>query len=119
VADEVEALRGQFVVEVGVRQAWPFLTFCDNERTPARETRLYIDSSFRLDSGAPSFVDGDPDPAVTALLDLNGLTVTDLAVSRHNELRLVFDDGQSTLIIDAAAREFTAQDIWWLGRAGS
>jgi hypothetical protein len=23
-ADEVEALRGQFVVEIGVRQAWPF-----------------------------------------------------------------------------------------------
>jgi hypothetical protein len=84
VAKGVEALRGQFVVEIGVRQAWPFLT-----------------------------------RAVAALLDLNGLTVTDLAVSTHNELRLVFDDGQSTLTIDAAPGEFTTQDIWWLGSAGS
>jgi hypothetical protein len=97
----------------------PSSTFCHNERTPARETRLYIGTSFQLDSGPPSFLDGDPDRAVTALLDLNGLTVTDLAVSTHNELRVVFDDGQSTLIIDAAPGEFTTQDIWWLGSAGS
>jgi len=92
VSGEVEALRRQFVVEVGVRQAWPFLTFCEDGRTPPRETRLYIGTSFRLASAPPSFVDGDPDQAVAALLELNNRTVTDVAVNEENELCLVFDE---------------------------
>lgn len=35
-------LVGTFVVEVGERQARPFLTFCNNEPTPPIETRLCI-----------------------------------------------------------------------------
>ena len=115
-ADEVEAVLGQFVVEVGVRQAWPFLTLCDNTPTPARETRLYIGTSFRVGSAPQTFADGDPDPAVAQLLELTNRTVTDVAVSKDNELRLVFDGGQSALTVDAAPRAFTG-DIGWVGAA--
>src|SRR3954464_15703185 len=59
--DEVEALRAQFVVEVGVRQLWTFLTLCDNAHTPPRETRLYIGTTFRVGSSPLTFADGDPD----------------------------------------------------------
>ena len=113
VRDDVEALRGQFVVEVGVRQAWPFLTLCDNVPTPARETRLYIGTSFRVGSSPRTFADGDTDPAVAQLLQLNNRTVTDVAVSADNELRLVFDEGGATVTVDARPRAFTG-DIWWL-----
>jgi hypothetical protein len=112
-ADEVKALRGQFVVEVGVRQAWPFLTFCDNMPTPPTETRLYIGTSFCVGSSPQTFADGDPDPAVAQLLELNDRTVTDVVLGAGNELRLVFDDGSSTLVVDAERREFSG-DIWWL-----
>ena len=57
-ADEVEPLRGQFVVEVGLRQAWPFLTLCDNAPTPPRETRVYIGTTFHVDSSPQTFADG-------------------------------------------------------------
>jgi hypothetical protein len=86
VRDDVKALQGQFVVEIGVRQAWPFLTLCDNAPTPARETRLYIGTSFRAGSSPQTFADGDPHPAVAQLLQLNNRTVTDVALSADNEL---------------------------------
>ena len=112
--DEVEDLRAQFVVEVGVRQAWPFLTLCDNAPTPPRETRLYIGTTFRVGSSPQTFADGDPGPAVAQLLELNNRTVTDVTVSAENELHLVFDGGQSTLTVDAVPRAFTG-DVWWFG----
>jgi hypothetical protein len=115
-ADEVEALRTQFVVEVGVRQAWPFLTFCDNAHTPPRETRLYIDTTFRVGSSPRTFAEGDPEAAVAELLELNNRSVTAVAVDANGELRLVFDGGQSILVVDAAPQAFTGGDAWWLGR---
>jgi hypothetical protein len=118
VPDEVEALRGQFVVEVGLRQAWPFLAFCDNAPTSHRETRLYIGTTFRVGSSPQTFADGDPDPAVAQLLELNNRTVTDVAVGPDNELRLVFDGGESTLTVDAVRRDFS-NDIWWLAAVRS
>jgi hypothetical protein len=33
---DVEQLIGSFVVEIGFRQAWPFLGLCDNRPTPCR-----------------------------------------------------------------------------------
>ena len=53
------------------------------------------------------------DLAVAQLLQLNNRTVTDVAVSADNELRLVFDEGGATVTVDARPRAFTG-DIWWL-----
>ena len=38
--------RGWHVVEVGMRQAWPFLTFADP--VTGRETRVYVDAAMRI-----------------------------------------------------------------------
>jgi len=69
VAVDVAALRGHFDVEIRVRQAWPFLAFCDNAQAPPRETRLYIDTAFRVGTSSEIFGNGDPDAAVAELLD--------------------------------------------------
>ena len=43
-------LVGRHVVEVGMRQAWPFLTLADPES--GREVRLYVDAPLTVGSGA-------------------------------------------------------------------
>lgn len=113
---DVHALRGQFVVEVGVRQAWPFLTLCDNGETPSTETRLYIDTRFHVGDGPTLFGDGDPDSALVALAELNNRTVTDVALGDGNELIVRFDYGERTLHVASEASPHTTGDIWWLGR---
>jgi len=112
----VKDLRGQFVVEIGTRQAWPFITLCDNESTPAVETRLYIDTAFRLDPGAQVFDDGDPERAVGELLDLSDRTVTEAGTSDTGELTMRFD-GDRVLIIAGTGASFTTHSTWWLADA--
>lgn len=106
-------LHGAFVVEAGVRQAWPFLTFAlpndDNER------RLYIDTTFRLDD--KDLTDGDPERAAAELLILNNRTVTEVTVADDRSLTVRFDPGQS-LIVAGAAAAFTTHDAWWFGKPG-
>lgn len=67
--EDALALRSCFVAEVGARQAWPFLTFCNNKADPARERRLYIDTAFRIND-EQSLQDGNAERAATALLRL-------------------------------------------------
>jgi hypothetical protein len=97
-------LVGLFVVEVGERQAWPFVQFCDNSPTPPREVRLYIDTDFEVchASGADTSTEG--------LLALNMLAVT--RVTEDDGLRVTFDNG-SELTVSDAARPTTVGDVWW------
>ena len=111
---EPEQLRGWFVVEVGVRQAWPFLTLADGSSKSPTDARLYIDTEFRLDSGAPVFTEGDPHPAVVALLDLSNLSVTDAQVRDTAELMLAFEDGNRILVVSGTGMAFTSGPPWWL-----
>lgn len=100
-------LPGWFVVEVGRRQAWPFVTFAD----PASgdEARLYIDAMFRV--GSTDVVDRDEDAAIVALLQLEGLTVQ--RVHRDGAaITLHFDDTSLSLSGTADAR--TSGDTSWL-----
>jgi hypothetical protein len=111
---EPEKLERWFVVEVGVRQAWPFLTFCDPDGAGDTEVRLYIDTEFRLEPGGRHFSDGDSERATVALLDLNNGTVT--GVERHDDCGLVvrFDGNDPTLSVSGTGAAFTTQDVWWL-----
>jgi hypothetical protein len=63
-------LNGRFVVEIGIRQAWPFVTLCDNRARPANEVRLYIDTVFDVAPGRIVRSD-DERERMTALADLN------------------------------------------------
>jgi hypothetical protein len=108
---EPPELLGTFVVELGERQAWPFMTFCDNEATPSRETRLYIDTEFTL-NGALAWSSGDQ-AAVIELLPLNGLVVVAVEVNGA-ELSLTFNDG-TRMVVAGVAATWTTGDVWWLG----
>ena len=111
--EDVSLLRGCFVTEIGVRQAWPFLTFCDNRTDPTHERRLYIDTAFRINDGQP-LTDGDAERATIALLSLNGLTVTAADVSASHALTLTFNGGDDVLSVAGEAAAFTTHDVWWL-----
>jgi hypothetical protein len=102
-----ETLEGRFVVEVGVRQAWPFLTFSDPHSETAAEIRLYIDTEFRLEPGSHA-------RATTALIDLHNMTVTDVEVQDDGGLVLRFDGDNRGLLVSGTAAHFTTQDTWWL-----
>lgn len=102
VRERVRDLVGTFVVEVGERQAWPFVTFCNNDPTPPVETRLYIDTDYSL-AGAASLGD-------LMSLEVDTATVEDAA------LLLTFTGG-AMLDISGVANATTSHDVWWLGSA--
>jgi len=106
-------LVGSFVVEVGQRQAWPFVGFCDNEPTPELERRLYIDADVLVTDPLGRPVDPGRD-VVAALMNLDGLTVQQ-AETENGDLRLSFDDG-SVLVVRGVARADTVGEPWWFGQ---
>ncbi len=106
-------LKGRFVVEVGLRQAWPFLTLCDPRPAYAHEVRLFIDTTFQITSDRTEYHRDDPN---ALLFDLNGLTVTSVEVGSDQGLVLGFDDGGQTLSIDGTSADFTTADVWWLSQ---
>jgi hypothetical protein len=98
-------LVGLFVVEVGERQAWPFVQFCDNSPTPSREVRLYIDTHFEVRPATA------PIGSIESLLALNMLAVT--GVTDDEGFRVTFDGGSELTISDTAGPATTG-DVWWL-----
>jgi hypothetical protein len=97
-------LVGTFVVEVGERQAWPFVTFADNDQD--REYRLFLDAAW---STTPDESHHDFDPA---LLELQGATVTTVAVGDDASLRIEFDG--AALHVSGQPDEITTGDVWWI-----
>jgi hypothetical protein len=94
VADAHE-LVDTFVVEVGQRQAWPFLTFCDNRSTPSREVRLYIDTDCTVNGSAAWLrLEG---PVALELLPLADHVVGNVR-TQEAELSLTFTDGSELVI---------------------
>jgi hypothetical protein len=91
---DVEQLAGSFVVEVGYRQAWPFLGFCDNQPTPPQETRLSIDASWTIEAN-PSVAGSASDDVtwLTAATAFNGTTIDTARVGDDGSIRLTTDSG--------------------------
>jgi hypothetical protein len=91
---DVEQVVGSFVVEIGFRQAWPFLGFCDNRPTPAQEARLYIDASWIIEVATSASGRADNDIAwLTAAIALNGRTIDAARVCDDGSLSLTTDTG--------------------------
>ena len=91
-------LVGCFVVEVGVRQAWPFLTFCDNAPTPSVERRLYIESWIEVVPAAEIVPTDSLRTQWQALYVLNGLTVESIDVQGDSDLHIGFTTGEKLTI---------------------
>ena len=105
-------IAGSFVVEVGFRQAWPFLGLCDNRPTPARETGLYIDTSWAVES--PSSASGaarDDVAWLTAAVGLNGQTIDRVRVDDDGTLCLTTDAGIS-LSVSGKAEPYSVSEAW-------
>jgi hypothetical protein len=112
------SLVGFFVTEVGVRQAWPFVTFTSDSGTVTpTELRLYVDTACEV-SPPPPFVfnlaAGDPGSALPALLEVLNLTVAAVTVDDDADLVLGFHGG-TTLRVSGTPSAWTSHDVWWLG----
>jgi hypothetical protein len=108
---------GFFVTEVGVRQAWPFITFARNEesRRPS-ELRLVIDTTCEVSPPPALVLDlaaDDPAGALPNLLEVLNLTVASVRLLDDGSLILDFDGGH-TLRVSGAAQTWTTHDVWWL-----
>ena len=107
----VDQIAGSFVVEVGFRQAWPFLGLADNRPTVARETRLYIDSTWTINSTTSLTGEADDDVAwLTAAIAMNGETI-DSARLDDNILRLTTTSGIQLLIANEQ-QPYTIGEPW-------
>lgn len=105
---EVGLLVGCHVVEVGMRQAWPFLTFADP--ASGRETRLYVDASIRV---SPDQVElrQDDERLLTALDRVKMLTVDTAEVS-DGHLLLTLED--RLVWVSGHPNDLTSDDVWRL-----
>lgn len=101
----IDDFAGCSVVEVGVRQAWPFITVYDPNTD--REARLYIDTPFTV-NGVEATHD---DEWTVPLLEVTMLGI--VAIDRPGEaLRILFND-QSELVLSGEGSAHTAGEVWW------
>jgi hypothetical protein len=108
-----ELLAGWFVVEVGRRQVWPFVTLADP--STGEERRLFIDTTFSVTPDA-TLIEQHDDAALTALIAIENQTVTSAHVSQH-AFHLALED--CTLIVSAEANGLTAGSPWWIGNGSA
>lgn len=114
-----DQLAGCFVVEIGLRQAWPFLGFCDNRSTPPQESRLYLDTEWCIE--AASRVQGtaaDEATWLTAALTLNGATIAEAHVADDGTLLLTMTD-QRSLVASGRPGAAPVGEPWWLSGSSS
>lgn len=103
-------MRGAYVIEAGVRDAWPFLTL--RNATTTSERRLYIDTDAHLESAGERWLSQEDPELVRQLTSLVTLSVSAASVERDS-LRLAFASGES-LVIAGAGNGKTTQAMWWL-----
>jgi hypothetical protein len=110
-------LRERFVVEIGIRQAWPYVTFADNNdgATPP-EVRLYIDSSFTVVPAPIDLGTGEEDDErlwLLRLAEVINLTVQDVTVEDNANLMVSFH-GNVCLRVSGHGAPWTTGDVWSL-----
>lgn len=106
-------LIGSFVVEIGVRQAWPFVGFCDNRSTPPTERRLYIEAGIEVRPVREAATGDSLFTQLVALSVLNGLTVTSTEVDDDHTLHIFFTE-EGVLIINGEPGPETSIEPWWV-----
>ena len=113
--DEPGTWAGVFVVEAGIRQAWPFLTF--NDPANDSEYRMYIDTDLRVLPSYAEWTDQDDDRTLVALANLVMAGLARASEDSDGALRIEFDDAApSVLIIRPQGNSKTTHDLWWMHR---
>lgn len=101
------------MVEVGFRQAWPFLGLADNRPAVARETRLYIDSTWTITTATAVAGGADEGLAwLTAAIAMNGETIHTARVD-DGVLALTTISGIE-LVVSNEPQPYTAGEPWRL-----
>ncbi len=108
---DISELVGSFVVEIGIRQAWPFVGFCDNRPARSRETRLYLDAMWSMNGDIGDNVDDDERWLLFAA-NLNGATVVEAHVDSDGALTLETAEGQ-VLAVSGEPTAATVGAPWW------
>jgi hypothetical protein len=117
-ASDIDVPRpGSFVTEAGIRQAWIFLTLCDNTPETPAETRIYVDTNWNLDLTTFDLDQDELETGLVILCQLINRTLVEATVLSDGGLVLEFDNA-SRLIIDSAGAAATTHDSWWLGHVG-
>ncbi|MEO5875738.1 MAG: hypothetical protein ABIS86_06805 [Streptosporangiaceae bacterium] len=109
-------LYGYSVIEIGIRQAWPFVKFASSAEGDHPEIRLNIDSGFTvtgIDRKGSSGEEDDDELWVRRLLEVNNLTVQHGRIEPDASLVLTFDDGVC-LRVNGSPAPWTTQDVWSL-----
>jgi hypothetical protein len=106
---------GSFVIEVGIRQAWPFLTFCHNGSTPPTEVRLYIESGIEVRPPVKVAAGDALASQWQSLWALTDAVVSAVEVNLGGDLRINFESGQLLLVFGDQTAE-ASQPPWWFGR---
>lgn len=100
-------LTGWFVVEVGVRQAWPFLILADPRS--GREVRIYVDAAVSVTSYPVPLRQDDP-KVLLALDRINNATVSSASVK---DRALILRFGADQVCVSGEANELTTGSPWW------
>jgi hypothetical protein len=113
VAEEKPDLTGRFVTEVGLRQAWPFITLACCDAAGTDEIRVFIDTTFAVGSRSVRNLN-DAGAILAAVAPLINLTVSAATIDDDDGLSIRFDDG-SMLQISGAPTASTIGPPWWTG----
>lgn len=111
---EPAELVGSFVVEVGVRQVWPFLTFCDDRSTPPTEHRLYIESGIEVSPPRGTAQYNSVSTRWQTLFVLDGRTVGSVAEGPRGDLRIEFETGEALVVFGEQDAQASGAP-WWIG----
>ena len=115
--NRAKQLPESFVVEVGERQGWLFVAFCDNRSNPPAEYRLYMDGSFILTGVTEVDVQVLEWLPLIRLAKLQGLTVRAVEVGPADRISIHFDN-DVCLKIEGKPSSAANADVWWFGQAG-
>ena len=96
------------------RQAWLFLTFCDNVATPPHDRRLYIESGIEVGPPIEIARCDSLSSRWQALFVLAGRVVSAVDVRSQGDLKIDFETGESLTVYGDQDRQ-ASMPPWWIG----
>jgi hypothetical protein len=112
---ELDSLVGMAASEVGVHQAWPFVSFMAADAS-RKSMRLYVDTEFAVTGGGYLGELGcseDARHALHLLTDVLNRRVVEASVEVGGDLVVEFD-GSLVLRVSGMASSWTTHATWWL-----
>ncbi|GIG23795.1 hypothetical protein [Cellulomonas denverensis] len=109
---DVSLLAGLAVIEVGCRQAWPFLALIDQRGE--REVRLYFDTDMRVEGEGGGGFSQEDAGLLAALGKVLNCAIERAHIAASGDLRVDFSDGY---VLEASGQGNSATTVapWWFG----